>query len=66
MNVQLDLWRESLGHPADAVNILEEILTGWPADYRQDEGLARAWLALSCAAANRPVEGGVRAAGLWG
>ncbi len=48
-----------LGHPADAVSILEGILTGWPADYRQDEGLARAWLALSYAAANRPAEAGV-------
>jgi transcriptional regulator with XRE-family HTH domain len=47
-----------LGHPSDAVSILEEILTGWPADYRQDEGLARAWLALSYAAANRPAEAG--------
>jgi len=48
-----------LGHPADAVRILEEIVTGWPADYRQDEGLARAWLALSYAAANRSAEAGV-------
>ena len=47
-----------LGHPADAIRILEEILTGWPADYRQDESLARAWLALSYAAANRPAEAG--------
>jgi len=45
-----------LGHPADAVHILEEILTKWPANYRQDEGLARAWLALSYAQAKRPAE----------
>jgi hypothetical protein len=35
-----------LGRPNDAVRILEEILPAWPADYRQDGGLARAWLAL--------------------
>jgi len=48
-----------LGHPTGAVRILEEILVVWPADYRQDEGLARAWLALSYAAASRPAEAGV-------
>jgi hypothetical protein len=48
-----------LGHATDAVTILEEILPMWPADYRQDEGLARAWLALSYATANRPAEAGV-------
>jgi hypothetical protein len=48
-----------LGHAADAVSILEEILPGWPTEYRQDEGLARAWLALSYAAANRTAEAGI-------
>lgn len=48
-----------LGHPADAVHLLEPVLAAWPAGYRQDEGLARAWLALSYAKANRPIEAGI-------
>jgi len=48
-----------LGRPHDTIRILEESLRMWPADYRQDEGLARAWLALAYATANRPAEAGV-------
>ncbi|GEM_PF-5347987 len=50
--------RLRLGHAAHAVRIFEEILPVWPAEYRQDEGLARAWLALAYAAANRPADAG--------
>ena len=39
-----------LRRPADAARNLREALDSWPADFRQDERLARAWLALAYAA----------------
>lgn len=47
-----------LGQARAATQALEVVLDGWPLDYRQDETLARAWLALSYAAADRPAEAG--------
>lgn len=38
-----------LGKPRDAASALEDALEAWPTQYRQDEGLTRAWLALSYA-----------------
>ena len=49
-----------LGHKATAVTLLEQALTGWPGVYRQDEGLARAWLAGAYAASNRLPEAGAQ------
>ncbi|MEY9840554.1 tol-pal system YbgF family protein [Streptacidiphilus sp. EB103A] len=42
-----------LGQAGDAVRHLEGVLATWPADYRQDEQLARAWLGLAYAAEGR-------------
>ncbi|WP_433259355.1 hypothetical protein ACQPYK_49970 (plasmid) [Streptosporangium sp. CA-135522] len=39
-----------LGQPANAVDLLVEALGSWPTNLRQDEQLARAWLALAYAA----------------
>lgn len=47
-----------LGKPGTAVAILSDALAGWPVDFRQDEGLARGWLALSYAATNQPDRAG--------
>ncbi|MFK3980572.1 hypothetical protein ACI2K4_09385 [Micromonospora sp. NPDC050397] len=48
-----------LGRAEVAARALEEVLNGWPVDYRQDEALTRAWLALSYATAGRLVEAGM-------
>ncbi|MFE4829876.1 hypothetical protein [Streptomyces sp. NPDC056672] len=42
-----------LGHPRQASQLLAEVLASWPSDYRQDEQIARAWLALAYAAEGR-------------
>ncbi|MEQ4300377.1 helix-turn-helix domain-containing protein [Plantactinospora sp. B6F1] len=47
-----------LGRAEAAVRALEEVLAGWPVDYRQDEALTRAWLALSYVTSGRLVEAG--------
>ncbi|TDB97494.1 hypothetical protein E1091_08425 [Micromonospora fluostatini] len=38
-----------LDRPKQAVTILNEVLRSWPSTYRQDEGLARVWLATAYA-----------------
>ncbi|MFE7872710.1 helix-turn-helix domain-containing protein [Micromonospora humida] len=45
-----------LGLVGPAARTLKEILEGWPSDYRQDEALTRAWLALAYAAAGELTE----------
>ncbi|GHJ11250.1 hypothetical protein TPA0907_56170 [Micromonospora humidisoli] len=45
-----------LGLVGPAARTLKDILEGWPADYRQDEALTRAWLALAYATAGRLTE----------
>jgi tetratricopeptide (TPR) repeat protein len=45
-----------LGLVGPAARTLKEILEGWPTDYRQDEALTRAWLALAYAAAGQLTE----------
>jgi hypothetical protein len=45
-----------LGHAASSALLMEATLGGWPSDYRQDESLFRAWLALAYAVDNRPDE----------
>lgn len=47
-----------LGQAEAAVRRLQDVLEGWPADYRQDEALVRAWLALSYAAVDRLTDAG--------
>ncbi|MFI7438050.1 helix-turn-helix domain-containing protein [Micromonospora haikouensis] len=47
-----------LGQVDAAARTLEEVLSGWPADYRQDEALTRAWLALTHVAAGQLAEAG--------
>jgi transcriptional regulator with XRE-family HTH domain/tetratricopeptide (TPR) repeat protein len=47
-----------LGRADAAAHALEEVLDGWPADYRQDEALTRAWLALSYVAVGRLADAG--------
>ncbi|QOC89677.1 helix-turn-helix transcriptional regulator [Micromonospora craniellae] len=47
-----------LGQARAAVDVLEDVLNGWPVDYRQDEALTRGWLALSYVATNRLAEAG--------
>ncbi|MGC4855997.1 helix-turn-helix domain-containing protein, partial [Micromonospora sp. DT4] len=47
-----------LGQVDAAAHALEDVLDGWPADYRQDEALTRAWLALSYVAADRLADAG--------
>ncbi|WP_346535598.1 hypothetical protein [Micromonospora sp. DPT] len=42
-----------LGQPEQAVTVLENVLRTWPAAYRQDEGLARTWLATAYAMLGR-------------
>ncbi|GAA2254053.1 hypothetical protein GCM10010232_48710 [Streptomyces amakusaensis] len=51
-----------LDRPDRAVAILQPLLTGWPAAYRQDEHLARAWLAQALLAHGEPAEAAVHAA----
>ncbi|MFE7114467.1 hypothetical protein ACFU99_03465 [Streptomyces sp. NPDC057654] len=50
-----------LRQPRKASELLQRVLASWPSEYRQDEQLARAWLALSYAAdghwADAAVEG---------
>ncbi|WP_231931684.1 helix-turn-helix domain-containing protein [Micromonospora echinospora] len=48
-----------LGQAKAAARALEEVLDGWPVEYRQDETLARAWLALSYVSVDRLAEAGV-------
>jgi tetratricopeptide (TPR) repeat protein len=50
-----------LGRALDAVQILEDVLGSWPQDLRQDEALARAWLAHAYLATHRLAEAGVEA-----
>jgi len=50
-----------LGRAPDAVRILEDVLGSWPQDLRQDEALARAWLAQSYSATHRLAEAGAEA-----
>ncbi|MBV9022965.1 MAG: hypothetical protein JO362_03960 [Streptomycetaceae bacterium] len=45
-----------LERPAEAVPLLQEALASWPADFRHDAQLARAWLALAYAANGHLVE----------
>jgi len=45
-----------LGHSREASQLLVEALASWPADFRQDEHLARSWLALAYAAEGRIAE----------
>jgi hypothetical protein len=42
-----------LGQPRKAADVLEDVLLKWPAPYRQDEGLARTWLAYAYAGDRR-------------
>ena len=50
-----------LGRAPDAVGILEDVLGSWPQELRQDEALARAWLAQSYWATHRLAEAGAEA-----
>ncbi len=50
-----------LGRAPDAVRILEDVLGSWPQDLRQDEALARAWLAQAYLTAHRLAEAGAEA-----
>lgn len=43
----------ALGQHAKAAAVLEDVLQRWPAPYRQDEGLARTWLAYAYAGDRR-------------
>lgn len=53
-------WLLRLGQARAATDVLEDVLNGWPVDYRQDEALTltRGWLALSYVATNRLAEAG--------
>ncbi|MEU5159661.1 hypothetical protein AB0G74_08635 [Streptomyces sp. NPDC020875] len=51
-----------LNRPDRAVAILQPLLSGWPAAYRQDEHLARAWLAQALLAHGEPAEAAAQAA----
>jgi len=47
-----------LGKGQQAARVLDAVLKGWPADFRQDEALIRTWLAMSHALVNRFAEAG--------
>lgn len=50
-----------LGSGRQAARVLDAVLDGWPADFRQDEALIRTWLAMSHALVKRFAEAGDQA-----
>jgi hypothetical protein len=50
-----------LGKAGEAARALDAVLDTWPADFRQDEALIRAWLAMSYSLVNRLAESGGQA-----
>src|SRR5205814_4729401 len=49
----------ALGRHDEAVALLEAVLMDWPQSYRQDEAVARSWLAHAYAEAGRLAEAGL-------